>query len=274
MKGVVAVLLLLTLCIGCNSVSPSSQQTPTPQTPFQGSWEFVAVSTVNPPPASSVRLVEVSLTQTGNQVNSTQVAAAYYDSTWTPQVQPCGLDGCVTSITGTANGSSLSFSGTLINCGGTAPCSFQAQGTLNGSTITGTWTASGISAGPDAGTFTATLVTPKLSGAYTGTLQVCTVPVPNGCSALGSDNASVVFNQGNSGSINLTATLSGTDNGAFPLSGSLVGNVMLVSGTISGQSVSLLGYYDQTGQYTGAKNSIEVFDLAAGSMSMGLLQGN
>lgn len=70
------------------------------------------------------------------------------------------------------------------------------------------------------------------------------------------------------------ATLNGTDNGEVPLAVSAIGNTVLISGTIFGQSVSLFGYYDQTGQYNGVKNSIEVIDVNAGYMFMGLLQGN
>jgi hypothetical protein len=268
-------LLVLTLCIGCGGGLQSSQKTSTAQTPFQGSWEFVAVSTVDPPPATSVRLIEANLTQAGSQINSTQGAAAYYNSTGSvPPVQPCGGDGCITSITGTANDSSLSFSGTLDKCHAT-PCSIQGQGVLTGTTISGTWTASGLDVGssPDAGTFTATVV-PKLSGTYAGTLTTCVTHGSIGCTTFGSDNVSAAFSEGSADSLTVTATLSGTDNGAFALTGSTVGNIFLVSGTISGQSVSLSGYYDQTGQYTGVKNSIEVFDSAAGIMWMGLLHGN
>jgi len=273
-------LCALLLCVGCGGVNQSSQNTSPAQTPFQGSWEFVAVSTVNPPPSSSVRLIEANLTQTGSQIDSTQVAAAYYNATgWTPPVQPCHYDGCATSITGTADGSSLSFSATFDNCDAT-PCSFQGQGVLDGSTISGTWTSSGVddAGGQDAGTFTATL-TPKLSGTYAGTLTTCLTPVSGGCTSFGSDNVSAAFSEGSSNSLTLAATLSGTDNGAFTLTGSTMGNVFLVSVTISGQSVSWSGYYDQTGQHTGVKNSIEVFEEVfdetdIGGMWMGLLQGN
>ena len=59
----------------------------------------------------------------------------------------------------------------------------------------------------------------------------------------------------------VTAVVTGpVDNGAFPLTGSAVGNVMFVSGTINGQPLSLFGYVDRAGAYTGMANSVLVFD--------------
>ena len=50
------------------------------------------------------------------------------------------------------------------------------------------------------------------------------------------------------------------NNGTFTLTGSAVGNVMFVSGSVNGQTLSLLGYFDRTGAYTGMTNSMLVFD--------------
>ena len=277
--------LFLTVCGGSGGGSTSTTTTGTTttsstSTPFQGSWEFIAVSTVFPPPSSSVRLIESNLVQSGGQVNSTQVVEFYYNATgWTPPVQLCGGDGCPigsTSFTGTATGTSLSFNLTLNDCDDT-PCGFQGQGTLTNGIISGTWTSQGASGYTDAGTFTA-IAASTLSGVYTGTLKTCLAPTTAGCNGFGSDTASVTFNPN---STTLTATLSGTDNGTFTSSPAEAENIFIGNAfsypTPIPPGASWYGYYDQTGRYTGVKNSVEVFAGNAGpssGMYMGLLQGN
>jgi len=268
-------LLFLTACSGGTTATPTPA--PVASTPFQGSWEVEAVSTVAPPPASSVRLFEASLVQSEMQVDSTQVAEFYYNATgWTPPVQLCGEDGCPigsTSLTGTATGTSLSFSVALNECGTIPTCSCQGKGTLANGTISGTFTITGSES--DAGTFTA-IPASTLSGVYTGTLTTCIAPKASGCTSFGSDKASVTFSQS---STTITTTLSGTDNGTFtstPVENPFVGNAFSFSTPIPG-GASWYGYYDQTGKYTGVKNSVLVFAGNAGpssGMFMGLLEGN
>ena len=277
---------LLTLVIAaitaCGGGGGGSTPAPTPvaSTPFQGSWEFVAVSTVSPPSAGvdAVRLIEANLVQSGTQVNSAQVVEYYYYATGgTPPVELCGSDGCpvgADSFTGTATGTSLSFSLALNDCD--TLCPFQGQGTLTSGTISGTWTLTGgeYATKGDAGTFTA-IAASTLSGVYTGTLTTCIAPTSAGCTGYGSDKASVTFSQS---STTITATLSGTDNGTFtstPVQNPYVGNAFSFSTPIPG-GASWYGYYDQTGKHTGVKNSVEVFAGNAGpssGMYMGLLQG-
>jgi len=264
----------------CGGGGGGSTPAPTPvaSTPFQGSWEFAAVSTVNPSPASSVRLFEANLAQSVEQVSSAQFVGYYYSATWTAPVELCGEDGCpisADSFTGTATGSSLSFSVALNSCA--TLCTFQGHGTLSNGTISGTYTLTGGEYAPkaDAGTFTA-IPASTLSGVYTGTLTTCIAPRASGCTGYGSDKASVTFSQS---STTITVTLSGTDNGTFtsiPIENPFIGNAFSFSTPIPG-GASWYGYYDQTGKYTGIKNSVEVFAGDAGpssGMYMGLLQGN
>lgn len=278
MKNCVALcflLFFLTACGGGTTATPTPP--PVASTPFQGSWEFEAVSTVAPPPASSVRLFEASLVQSGTQVDSAQVVELYYNAAWeTEPVEPCGGDGCPvgsTSLTGTATGASLSFSVTLNECGTIPTCSLQGQGTLANGTISGTFTITGSEL--DAGTFTA-IPTSTLSGVYTGTLTTCIAPKASGCTSFGSDKASVTFSQS---STTITATMSGTDNGTFtstPVENPFIGNAFFFATPIP-SGASWYGYYDQTGKYTGVKNSVEVFAGNAGpssGMFMGLLHDN
>jgi hypothetical protein len=75
--------------------------------------------------------------------------------------------------------------------------------------------------------------------------------------------------------------LSGTDNGTFTSSPAEAENIFIGNAfsypTPIPPGASWYGYYDQTGRYTGVKNSVEVFAGNAGpssGMYMGLLQGN
>jgi hypothetical protein len=61
-------------------------------------------------------------------------------------------------------------------------------------------------------------------------------------------------------SLKVEAELSGTDNGTFELKGTAVANVLFVQGNLAGSPVSVFGYYDAQGRYTGVRNSIAVFD--------------
>ena len=268
--------VVITACGGGGSQTTTTP--PTESTPFQGSWEFVATSTVHPPPATSVRLIEANLEQSGEQVSSSQLAAYYYNATgWTPPAQLCGEE-CATALSGTATGASFSFTSTLDDCDST-PCSFQGKGSLTNGTISGTWSlqdGTGTSGITDSGTFTA-IPASTLSGVYTGTLTTCVAPtIASGCKSYGSDKTSVTFSQN---STTITAVLSGTDNGTFtstPVTAPFVGNAFSFSSPVPG-GASWYGYYDQTGKYTGVKNSVEVFAGDAGpssGMYMGLLQGN
>lgn len=270
--------IAFTGCGGASGVGSTSTPAPVESTLFQGSWEFVATSTANPPPGTPVRLIEANLEQSGEQVSSAQLAAYYYNATgWTPPIQLCGEE-CVTAFSGTATGASFSFTSTLDDCD-SSPCSFQGKGSLTDGTISGTWSlqdGTGTTGNTDSGTFTA-IPASTLSGAYTGNLTTCVAPTAaSGCKSYGSDKASVTFSQS---STTITAVLSGTDNGTFtstPFTAPFVGNAFSFSSPIPG-GASWYGYYDQTGKYTGVKNSVVIFAGDAGpssGMYMGLLQEN
>ncbi|MGA8500844.1 MAG: hypothetical protein WB683_04805 [Candidatus Sulfotelmatobacter sp.] len=71
----------------------------------------------------------------------------------------------------------------------------------------------------------------------------------------------------------VSAALTGPmNNGTFTLTGSAVGNVMFVSGSVNGNTLNLFGYFDRTGAYTQMPNSLLVFDYAT-QVSAGLLIG-
>jgi len=125
---------------------------------------------------------------------------------------------------------------------------YTGQGTVDGSTISGTYSGTNSNCS-DAGTFTGTQV-PSLSGTFSGTLSL-----PSG-----SDQVTATLTEGSDNSLTVQTTLTGADNGTFTFSGSAIANVMFVSGSINGNPLSLFGYFDSNGTYTGTANSIQVFD--------------
>ena len=97
---------------------------------------------------------------------------------------------------------------------------FTGQGTVNGSTVSGSYTGSSPNC-IDAGTFVGTQV-PNLGGTFSGTLFFPT----------GSDQVTATLTEGSNYSLTVQTTLSGADNGSFTFSGSAVANVMFVSGSL------------------------------------------
>lgn len=92
---------------------------------------------------------------------------------------------------------------------------------------------------------------PSLAGTYSGTLNL-----PDG-----TDNASISLAESSDSTLNANLSLTGSvDNGTFTFTGSAVGNVMLVTGTVNQQSLTLLGFFDRAGTYTGFPNSLLIFN--------------
>jgi hypothetical protein len=92
---------------------------------------------------------------------------------------------------------------------------------------------------------------PDLAGTFSGTLTLIN----------GTHNAALALTEGTNQTLTVSAQLNGpADNGTFPLTGSAVGNIMFVSGSVNGQMLSLFGYFDRAGMYTGVPDSMLVFD--------------
>jgi hypothetical protein len=150
---------------------------------------------------------------------------------------------------------------------------FGGPGVLTGSTINGNYSVTGskcpdlvgligFSPGVDSGGFVGNQV-PELAGTYSGTLTL-----PDGV-----DNALFTLSENSDHTLTVSAALNGpADNGTFNLTGSAVGNVMVVSGPVNGNTLSLFGYLDSSGAYTGLPNSILVFDHHTLAIA-GVLQG-
>jgi hypothetical protein len=116
----------------------------------------------------------------------------------------------------------------------------------------------GFPPGTDSGGFVGNQVT-ALAGTFSGPLNL-----PNG-----TDNAVLTLTE-NTDTLSVSADLRGPiDNGTFTLTGSAVGNVSFVSGSVSGQSLSLFGYFDRAGTFTKVPNSLLVFTQASAGVLIG-----
>ena len=122
---------------------------------------------------------------------------------------------------------------------------FNVKGTLSSDhkTISGTYSSQTGSGCTDSGTFIGTAVA-KLAGMYVG--QMCS-PVNSSCQypLQATDNANASLGQSGS-SVKVNFTVTGTDNAGFSLSGPVIGNYFLVTGTFQGQSIIYNGYFELT----------------------------
>jgi hypothetical protein len=172
------------------------------------------------------------------------------------------VNGVCAGATPGQNSVAASLSGNAIalafNQGGNT---LPGQGVLTGTTVAGNYSVTGskcpdllgslyVPPGSDFGGFVGNRV-PALAGTFSGSLNLPT----------GADNAALTLTEDTNQALTVSAALSGpVDNGTFAFTGSAVGNIMFVSGSINGQALSWFGYFDRTGAYTGIPNSILVFD--------------
>jgi len=209
---------------------------------ISGAYEFVATSSST----GDVTLIEADISANGSQSSASgpsQVQTATYNNgTWYVNGVCSSPSPGQNSVSAAVSGSSITIT---FNEGGNT---FTGKGTLTGTSISGTYSGSNSNCS-DSGTFTGSVV-PNLAGTFSGNLNF-----PGG-----SDNVVATLTEGSNYSLMVQATLSGTDNGTFTFSGSAVGNVMFVSGSINGSAFSLFGYFDSTGRFTGTASSIAVFD--------------
>jgi len=235
--------------------------------PVSGSYEFVVSSNVT----GGVTLVEANLAANGSQSNASGPS----------QVQILTLENKIWYVNGVCPGSTpgqnsvaASVSGNSIalafNEGGNA---LPGQGSVTGTTIAGNYSVTGSTCpvlqgltgfppGFDSGGFVGNQV-PNLTGTFSGSLNL-----PNG-----TDNAALTLTENPDQTLTVSAELTGAvDNGTFTLTGSAVGNVMFVSGSVSGTPLTLFGYFDRTGTYTKMPYSLLVFDYDT-QVNAGLLIG-
>jgi hypothetical protein len=247
-------LALLVFVLACgNAHSSLSSGT------VSGAYEFVITSNVT----GGVTLVETNLSASGNQMSASGPAQVQI---LTLEKKIWYLNGVCADSTPGQNSVAASLSGSnlavMFNEGG---YQLPAQGVITGTQMTGNYSISGsscpdligspssvppIPAGVDQGGFVGSEVS-NLAGTYSGTLNL-----PDG-----TDNATVSLAESSGGSLNANISLTGiVDNGTFSFTGSAVGNVMLVKGTVNQQSLTLFGYFDRAGTYTGFPDSLLIFN--------------
>jgi hypothetical protein len=243
--------LLLALTIGCGGGS----STMTSSSEVSGAYEFVVTSNVT----GSTTLVEVNLTAKGSQSSATGPSQAQILSlekkVWYVNGVCTGETPGENAVTTTVSGDNVALA---FNIGGN---SFNGQGVLTGNAISGNYSVSdskcpdlvgiiGVPPGTDSGGIVGNQV-PALAGTFSGSLNL----------GDGTDNAALTLVESSDQTLAVIAALSGpADNGSFPFSGSAVGNLMFVKGSVNGRATSLFGYFDRTGQFTGFPNSMMVFN--------------
>lgn len=250
----VAPLIIAVLSVSCSG--HSSLTIPA----VSGSYEFVITSNVT----GGVTLVETNLAADGSQ----SIASG------ANQVQILTLEKNIWYVNGSCTGDSPGQNGVSTSASGSNVAlafdeggnKFSGEGTLSGTSINASYSITGSSCPDLKGTLQYPPGTDQggigghqvqgLAGTFSGSLNL-----PNG-----TDNASFTLSNNPDHSLTVSAALIGpVDNGTFTLTGTAVGNVMFVSGSVSGHSLSLFGYYDRAGTYTRLPNSLLVFDYATGA---------
>lgn len=244
--------MLLALTVACSGGSSTSTNSV-----VSGAYEFVVTSNVT----GSTTLVEANLAANGNQSSATgpsrvQILSLEKKNWYVNGVCPGGTPG-QNSVSANVTRSNIAL--TFDQGGNSLP----GQGVLAGTTITGNYSVTGSTcpdligevnlgfpSGSDSGGFVGNQV-PELAGTFSGTLNLTT----------GTHDAALALTEGANQTLTVSAQLNGpVDNGTFPLTGSAVGNIMFVSGPVNGTTLSLFGYFDRAGAYTGIPKSMLVFD--------------
>jgi hypothetical protein len=258
-----ALLVLTVACSGSNKLT---------NPPVSGAYEFVVTSNVT----GGSTLVEANLAANGSQSSASgpsqvQILTLENKVWYINGVCPGATPG-QNSVTASVSGNSIALA---FNEGGNT---LPGQGTLTGTTITGNYSITGstcpdlagplgvppgsIPSGTDFGGFVGTKV-PALAGTFSGTLNLHD----------GADNAALTLTQNPDQTLSVSAELTGpVDNGTFIFTGSAVGNLMFVSGSVNGNALNLFGYLDRFGTFTKLPNSLLVFDYDT-QVNAGLLIG-
>lgn len=258
---VLATLLLLLLAASCGDTGPRT----TGLNPA-GSYEFVVTSNVT----GAVTLVDANLSANANLSSASGVS----------QVQILSLENKVWYVNGVCPGSTPGQNSVAITSNGNKLLltfneggdTFAGPGVMTGTMINANYAVSGSSCqnlqgiigfppGTDSGAIVGNQA-PDLKGSFAGALNLPTGP----------DDALLTLAEASDHSLNVTAILTGADNGTFVLTGNVTGNIIFASGPIGGNTVTLFGYYDRAGVYTKIPNSLLIFDYDTSSQ-VGLLLG-
>jgi hypothetical protein len=216
----VALLVSLAVLVGCNALDKAGSDSTPPAFDLSGSWEVVATSTMN---TGVVSLVEYNAKQNGATLTAPVQEVIFGTSATTlancfgvPPGSPQG------NVSGTVDGSSITGTFTETGPGGES-ASFSIQAPIkSANTFSGNFVSSTASSTApwnpcaDSGTFVATKVTP-LSGTYTGQLTY-----PDG--SVESMNLSATEDSAYNMTVTGTAS-GGQSDGPINLSGNVVGNL-------------------------------------------------
>jgi hypothetical protein len=242
-----AVLLLLVLMLGCGGASTSgssSSTTPPPNGSLaSGAWQF---NNSQGQSSSEGTLLDFNLSQSGTTISVTGSTSCFdYGVNQPPYSGPGGLEGVTISGAPTCGGVSGSMSGKTVtiiwNTNTTFTGTLNANGSITGTSnngITNNFTASPVSS-------------PVPNGTYSGTFSE-------------GFPGDIVLTTSSGTNYQLTGTMTVSGSGPYSLTGQLLGNILLLSGTVEGQPASFQMYYDATGSLTGTAHSITAFTNSGG----------
>jgi hypothetical protein len=243
------ILFTLLLCAGCGGGTKSTQTPPPPPngTLASGPWQFNQdQGTCESSHETCGDLFDFNLSQNGTQISTVGSGSAVgYGISQSPYSSPSDLEPATCSgqgypflcdsITGSINGNSVTLTLDQVVFQGTLNQDGSISGTTNNGGVINSFTAKPVS-----------ILVPN--GTYSGTFSDGTLP---------GGNVALTINSGTN--YQLTASITVDGNGPYSLTGQLVGNILLLSGTVESDPVSFSMYYDASGSVTGVANSLTVF---------------
>jgi hypothetical protein len=246
------ILFTLLLCAGCGGGTKSTQTPPPPPngTLASGPWQFNQdQGTCESSHETCGTLLDFNLSKNGTQISTVgSTSCVNYGVNQPPYSSPSDLEfvggangefSCG-SVSGSVSGNSVTLSwGPGVTFQGTLNQDGSISGTTGGNGVTDTFTAKPVS-----------ILVPN--GTYSGTFS-------EGFSG------NIVLTTNSEANYQLAGTMTVDGNGPYSLTGQLLGNTLLFSGTVEGTPASFQMYYDATGSITGVANSITVFTYTGGS---------
>jgi len=256
MKFVAAIALLFLggVLVSCGKGTVPPQPIPS----LAGPWEFIAISSNTALPWTGVevalqegQIVVNGFPQPDGNISASSAQMAFVSLGLKSQLiiatgfggncTPVTTDNSLGPATVTALAAPISFSftqnGNLFNVTGTI--SSDGKSLLNG---TYTAQAGNACTADTGGTITGNALS-KLTGTYVGTM----CPLASSSCTSQTDTATAVVSEGSGGALTLNLTISGTDDTAFSMTGSVTGNAFTAQGTYQGQTIIFDGYYQQSG---------------------------
>jgi len=245
------ILFTLLLCAGCGGTKSTQTPPPPPNgTLASGLWQFNQdQGTCGASQLNCGTLLDFNLSKNGTQISTVgSTSCVNYGVNQPPYSSPSDLEfvggangefSCG-SVSGSISGNSVALTwGQFVTFQGTLNQDGSISGTTSNNGVTNTFTAKPVS-----------ILVPN--GTYSGTFS-------EGFSG------NIVLTTNSEANYQLAGTMTVDGNGPYSLTGQLLGNILLLSGTVEGTPASFQMYYDATGSITGVANSITVFTNSGGS---------